>query len=283
MTMNGAVLPIMANFIVAAEEANVPLNELSGTLQNDILKEFMVRNTYIYPPKQSMRIVADIIEYSSKYMPKFNPVSISGYHMQEAGANAVQELAFTIADGLEYIQLAVDRGLNVDDFAPRLSFFFGIGMNFFYGDCKIRAARILWATYVKRRFKPKDDKSLALRTHCQTSGVSLTNQDPYNNIIRTTIEALSAVLGGTQSLHTNSFDEALGLPTEESATIARNTQLILQEETGLTNIIDPLAGSYYVESLTQELFDKASSVIDEIYDFGGMTQFVESGLPKLSN
>ncbi|MEC7455319.1 MAG: methylmalonyl-CoA mutase family protein, partial [Pseudomonadota bacterium] len=255
MTMNGAVLPIMANFIVAAEEANVPLNELSGTLQNDILKEFMVRNTYIYPPKQSMRIVADIIQYSSKYMPKFNPVSISGYHMQEAGANAVQELAFTIADGLEYIQLAVDRGLKVDDFAPRLSFFFGIGMNFFMEIAKLRAARILWATYVKRRFKPKDDKSLALRTHCQTSGVSLTNQDPYNNIIRTTIEALSAVLGGTQSLHTNSFDEALGLPTEESATIARNTQLILQEETGLTNIIDPLAGSYYVESLTQELFD----------------------------
>lgn len=281
MTMNGAVLPIMANFIVAAEEADVPLYELSGTLQNDILKEFMVRNTYIYPPKQSMRIVADIIEYSSKYMPKFNPVSISGYHMQEAGANAVQELAFTIADGLEYIQLAVDRGLKVDDFAPRLSFFFGIGMNFFMEIAKLRAARILWATYVKRRFKPKDDKSLALRTHCQTSGVSLTNQDPYNNIIRTTIEALSAVLGGTQSLHTNSFDEALGLPTEESATIARNTQLILQEETGLTNIIDPLAGSYYVESLTQELFDKASSVIDEIYDFGGMTQFVESGLPKL--
>ena len=281
MTMNGAVLPIMANFIVAAEEANVPLNELSGTLQNDILKEFMVRNTYIYPPKQSMRIVADIIEYSSKYMPKFNPVSISGYHMQEAGANAVQELAFTIADGLEYIQLAVDRGLNVDDFAPRLSFFFGIGMNFFMEIAKLRAARILWATYVKRRFKPKDDKSLALRTHCQTSGVSLTNQDPYNNIIRTTTEALSAVLGGTQSLHTNSFDEALGLPTEESATIARNTQLILQEETGLTNVIDPLAGSYYVESLTQKLFDKASSVIDEIYDFGGMTQFVESGLPKL--
>ena len=281
MTMNGAVLPIMANFIVVAEETDTPLDQLSGTLQNDILKEFMVRNTYIYPPEPSMRIVSDILEFTSKHMPKFNPVSISGYHMHEAGANGVQELAYTISDGLEYVQLATDRGLNPDDFVPRLSFFFAVGMNFFMEVAKLRAARLLWARYMRQRFSPSDEKSLILRMHCQTSGVSLTSKDPYNNVIRTTIEALSAVLGGTQSLHTNSFDEALGLPTEQSAAIARNTQLILQEEAGLTKTVDPLAGSYYVESLTQDLFDRACILIDEIFNSGGMTKYVESGLPKL--
>ena len=244
MTMNGAVLPVMASFIVAAEEQGVKTEALMGTLQNDILKEFMVRNTYIYPPAPSMRIVADIIGYTSKYMPKFNSISISGYHMQEAGATNVQELAFTIADGIEYARTAISSGLDIDNFAPRLSFFFATGMNFFMEIAKLRAARILWATLMKEKFSPKNEASLVLRTHCQTSGVSLTSKDPYNNIIRTTIEAMSAVLGGTQSLHTNAFDEALGLPTEFSARIARNTQLVIQEETGVTHVADPLAGSY---------------------------------------
>ena len=257
MTMNGAVLPVMASFIVAAEEQGVAPEQLSGTLQNDILKEFMVRNTYIYPPAPSMRIVSDIISYTSNRMPKFNSISISGYHMQEAGATNVQELAYTIADGIEYVRTAINSGMNVDKFAPRLSFFFAIGMNFFMEVAKLRAARILWATLIEEKFSPKDQRSLMLRTHCQTSGVSLTSKDPYNNIMRTTIEAMSAVLGGTQSLHTNSFDEALGLPTEFAAGIARNTQLVIQEETGITNVVDPLAGSYYVESLTSALVDAA--------------------------
>jgi len=250
MTMNGAVLPILAMYIVAAEEQGVTPDKLSGTMQNDILKEFMVRNTYIYPPEPSMRIVADIIGYTAKNMPKYNSISISGYHMQEAGGNAVQELGFTIADGIEYVRVAMKSGLEVDAFAPRLSFFFGIGMNLFMEAAKLRAARVLWSTLMEELFQPKDQRSLMLRTHCQTSGVSLTGQDPYNNIIRTTIEGLAAALGGTQSLHTNSFDEALALPTEFSAHIARNTQLVLQEETGVTKVVDPLAGSYYVESLT---------------------------------
>ena len=282
MTMNGAVLPIMASFIVAAEEQGVKPEDLMGTLQNDILKEFMVRNTYIYPPAPSMRIVADIIGYASAHMPKFNSISISGYHMQEAGATNVQELAFTIADGIEYVRTAIDSGLNVDNFAPRLSFFFAIGMNFFMEIAKLRAARILWSTLMKDKFNPKNEKSLVLRTHCQTSGVSLTSKDPYNNIIRTTIEAMSAVLGGTQSLHTNAFDEALGLPTEFSARIARNTQLVIQEETGITNVIDPLAGSYYIETLTDQLVKSARKLIDEVEELGGMTKAVESGMPKLS-
>ena len=281
MTMNGAVIPIMAMFIVAAEEQGVPPEQLSGTLQNDILKEFMVRNTYIYPPEPSMRIVSDIISYTSRHMPRFNSVSISGYHMQEAGATCAQELAFTIADGIEYVRAAVATGLDVDDFAPRLSFFFGIGMNFFMEIAKLRAARILWSTLMQKHFSPSNPKSLMLRTHCQTSGVSLTAKSPYNNIVRTTIEALSAVLGGTQSLHTNSFDEALALPTEFSAKIARDTQLILQEETGITNVIDPLAGSYYLESLTKQLVDVARQHIDEIEAMGGMTKAVESGIPKM--
>ena len=255
MTMNGAVLPVLAAFIVAAEEQGVPAKQISGTIQNDILKEFMVRNTYIYPPGPSMRIVADIIAYSAAEMPKFNSVSISGYHMLEAGATAVQELAFTLADGLEYVRAALSRGLAIDAFAPRLSFFFGIGMNFFMEIAKLRAARLLWAELIQP-FGPKDPASLALRTHCQTSGVSLTEHSPYNNIIRTTIEALAAVLGGTQSLHTNAFDEALALPTPFSAAIARNTQLILQEETGITHTVDPLAGSYYLESLTASLVER---------------------------
>ncbi len=280
MTMNGAVLPVMAMFIVAAEEQGVPLEKLAGTLQNDILKEFMVRNTYIYPPGPSMRIVSDIIGYTAKRMPRFNPVSISGYHMQEAGATSVQELAYTIADGIEYVRAAIASGLEVDEFAPRLSFFFCIGMNFFMEIAKLRAARVLWATNMQRLFSPTDERSLLLRTHCQTSGVSLTVQDPYNNIVRTTIEALAGVLGGTQSLHTNAFDEALGLPTEDSARIARNTQLILREETGVTKVIDPLAGSYYVESLTAGLIAEASKLIDEVESAGGMTKAVESGLPK---
>ena len=281
MTMNGAVLPVMASFIVAAEEQGVSPEKLSGTLQNDILKEFMVRNTYIYPPSPSMRIVSDIIGYTSQEMPKFNSISISGYHMQEAGATNVQELAYTIADGIEYVRTAINSGMDVDKFAPRLSFFFAIGMNFFMEIAKLRAARILWATLMEEKFSPKDKRSLMLRTHCQTYGVSLTSKDPYNNIMRTTIEAMSAVLGGTQSLHTNSFDEALGLPTEFAARIARNTQLVLQEETGITNVVDPLAGSYFVENLTSELVDAAMALINEVEDMGGMTKAVESGMPKL--
>ncbi|MBB4112214.1 methylmalonyl-CoA mutase [Rhizobium sp. BK226] len=279
MTMNGAVIPILASFIVAGEEQGVPQAELSGTIQNDILKEFMVRNTYIYPPEPSMRIVADIIEYTAREMPKFNSISISGYHMQEAGATLVQELAFTLADGREYVRAAIAKGLNVDDFAGRLSFFFAIGMNFFMEAAKLRAARLLW-TRIMEEFQPKKTSSLMLRTHCQTSGVSLQEQDPYNNIIRTAFEAMSAVLGGTQSLHTNSFDEAIALPTEFSARIARNTQLILQHETGVTKVVDPLAGSYYVESLTKELADKAWALIEEVEALGGMTKAVNDGLPK---
>ncbi len=280
MTMNGAVIPVMAFYIVAAEEQGVDQSKLSGTIQNDILKEFMVRNTYIYPPQPSMRIVADIIEYTSKYMPRFNSISISGYHIQEAGANAVLELAFTLADGLEYVKTALARGLDIDAFAPRLSFFFGIGMNFFMEIAKLRAARFLWAKLMSR-FEPKNPRSMALRTHCQTSGWSLTAQQPYNNIIRTTIEALAAVLGGTQSLHTNALDEAIALPTEFSARIARNTQIILQEETSVCRSVDPLAGSYYIESLTHALIDEAEKIINEIEEMGGMTKAIESGMPKL--
>ena len=280
MTMNGAVLPVLASFIVAGEEQGVSQEKLSGTIQNDILKEFMVRNTYIYPPAPSMRIVADIIAHTATQMPKFNSISISGYHMQEAGANLVQELAFTLADGLEYVRAATDRGLDVDDFAPRLSFFFCIGMNFFMEAAKLRAARTLWARWMQKLFSPADERSLMLRTHCQTSGASLSEQDPYNNIIRTTIEAMAATLGGTQSLHTNSFDEAISLPTDFSARIARNTQLILQHETGITDTVDPLAGSYYVETLTAELIEKADALITEIQDMGGMTVAVQDGLPK---
>ena len=280
MTMNGAVLPVMAMFIVAGEEQGVSQAQLSGTIQNDILKEFMVRNTYIYPPAPSMRIVSDIIGYTAKHMPRFNPVSISGYHMQEAGATSVQELAYTIADGIEYVRAAIASGLDVDEFAPRLSFFFCLGMNFFMEIAKLRAARVLWATNMKRLFSPGDERSLLMRTHCQTSGVSLTVQDPYNNIVRTTIEALAGVLGGTQSLHTNAFDEALGLPTDTSARVARNTQLILREETGVTKVIDPLAGSYYLESLTASMVEEATKLIDEVESLGGMTKAVESGLPK---
>ena len=281
MTMNGAVLPVMAMYIVAAQEQGVSVEKLSGTLQNDILKEFMVRNTYIYPPTPSMRIVSDIIAYTSANMPKFNSISISGYHMQEAGATCAQELAYTIADGIEYVRVAIASGLDVDVFAPRLSFFFAIGMNFFMEVAKLRAARLLWSTLMAEKFDPKDTRSLMLRTHCQTSGVSLTANDPYNNIMRTTIEAMAATLGGTQSLHTNSFDEALALPTEFSARIARNTQLVLQEETGITRVVDPLAGSYYVESLTHELASVARKLIDEVEEMGGMTRAVESGLPKM--
>jgi len=279
MTMNGAVIPILASFIVAGEEQGVSRAALSGTIQNDILKEFMVRNTYIYPPEPSMRIVADIIEFTAKEMPKFNSISISGYHMQEAGATLVQELAFTLADGREYVRAALKKGLDVDEFAGRLSFFFAIGMNFFMEAAKLRAARLLW-TRIMEEFAPKKASSLMLRTHCQTSGVSLQEQDPYNNIVRTAFEAMSAVLGGTQSLHTNSFDEAIALPTEFSARIARNTQLILQHETGVTRVVDPLAGSYYVESLTKELADAAWKLIEEVEALGGMTKAVESGLPK---
>ena len=281
MTMNGAVLPVMAMYIVAAEEQGVAPGALAGTLQNDILKEFMVRNTYIYPPQPSMRIVADIIAFTSEHMPRFNSISISGYHMQEAGATAVQELAFTLADGIEYVRAARDRGLDVDRFAPRLSFFFGIGMNFFMEIAKLRAARLLWATLMEELFQPTDPRSLMLRTHCQTSGVSLTSQDPYNNVMRTAVEALAAVLGGTQSLHTNSFDEALALPSEFSAHIARNTQLVLREETGITKVVDPLGGSYYVEKLTADLAGAARALIDEVESLGGMTRAVESGMPKL--
>ena len=280
MTMNGAVLPVLAAYIVAAEEQGVAPERLAGTIQNDILKEFMVRNTYIYPPAPSMRIVADIIEYTAKHMPKFNSISISGYHMQEAGATATEELAFTLADGLEYVRSALGRGLAIDDFAPRLSFFFAIGMNFFMEIAKLRAARLLWARIVGQ-FDPAEPQSLMLRTHCQTSGVSLTEQDPYNNIVRTAYEALAAVLGGTQSLHTNSFDEAIALPTEFSARLARNTQLILAEETGVTHVVDPLGGSYYVEALTHSLAHHAWALIEEVEELGGMTKAVESGMPKL--
>ncbi len=281
MTMNGAVLPVLANFIVAGEEQGISPAQLSGTIQNDILKEFMVRNTYIYPPAPSMQIVADIIEYTSSNMPRFNSVSISGYHMQEAGATCVQELAFTIADGIEYVRAAVKKGLDVDKFAPRLSFFFCLGMNFFMEIAKLRAARLLWAEQMQKYFQPKTEQSLMLRTHCQTSGVSLTEQDPYNNIIRTTIEALAGALGGTQSLHTNSFDEAMALPSEFSSRIARNTQLVLQEETGLTKVVDPLAGSYYVEALTASVASHARKLIEEVEDLGGMTKAIEAGMPKL--
>ncbi len=280
MTMNGAVLPVMAFYIVAAEEQGVRPDALAGTIQNDILKEFMVRNTYIYPPAPSMRIVADVIGFAAAHMPRFNPISISGYHMQEAGATLVQELAFTLADGLDYARAAVGRGLAIDAFAPRLSFFFGIGMNFFMEIAKLRAARFLWAKLVQREFRPKDPRSLMLRTHCQTSGVSLQAQDVDNNVVRTTIEALAAVLGGTQSLHTNAFDEALALPTDRSARIARNTQLILAEETGIRHVVDPLGGSYYVEQLTASLARAASALIDEVEAMGGMTRAIEAGMPK---
>ncbi|HEY5156198.1 MAG TPA: methylmalonyl-CoA mutase [Acidimicrobiales bacterium] len=280
MTMNGAVIPVLAMFVVAGEEQGVDQAQLSGTIQNDILKEFMVRNTYIYPPAPSMRAVADIITYTARNMPRYNSISISGYHMQEAGATAEQELAFTIADGLEYVRSALAQGLDVDEFAGRLSFFFAIGMNFFMEIAKLRAARLLWHR-VMAPFEPKKPQSLMLRTHCQTSGVSLTEQDPYNNVVRTAVEAMAAVLGGTQSLHTNAFDEALGLPTETSARIARNTQLILAEETGITHVVDPLGGSYYIEALTDELVTKAWALIEEVESLGGMTKAVESGMPKL--
>ncbi|MES2970379.1 MAG: methylmalonyl-CoA mutase [Pseudomonadota bacterium] len=280
MTMNGAVIPILASFIVAGEEQGVSRADLSGTIQNDILKEFMVRNTYVYPPEPSMRIIADIIEYTAAEMPKFNSISISGYHMQEAGANLVQELAFTLADGREYVRTAIARGMDVDAFAGRLSFFFAIGMNFFMEAAKLRAARLLWHR-IMTGFGAKKTGSLMLRTHCQTSGVSLQEQDPYNNVVRTAYEALAAVLGGTQSLHTNALDEAIALPTEFAARIARNTQLILQEETGITKVIDPLAGSYYVESLTAELAEQAWALMEEVEAMGGMTKAVASGMPKL--
>ncbi len=280
MTMNGAVLPVLAAFIVAGEEQGVAAGDLAGTIQNDILKEFMVRNTYIYPPEPSMRIVADIIAHTAAHMPKFNSVSISGYHMQEAGATCVQELAYTLANGREYVRAAIAAGLEVDAFAPRLSFFFNVGMNFFMEIAKLRAARLLWARMMAV-FEPKDTRSLSLRTHVQTSGVSLTEQDPYNNIVRTAYEAMAAVLGGTQSLHTNSFDEALALPSQTSARIARNTQLILAEETGVTNVIDPLSGSYYVESLTHAVAAHAWALIEEVDAAGGMTSAVAAGLPKM--
>ena len=280
MTMNGAIIPVLAMFIVAGEEQGVDKSVLSGTVQNDILKEFMVRNTYIYPPEPSMRIVSDIIEYTATKMPKFNSISISGYHMQEAGSTLAQELAYTLADGMEYVRAALDKGLDIDIFAGRLSFFFCIGMNMFMEAAKLRAARQMWAK-IMTDFGAKSDRSKMLRTHCQTSGVSLTEQDPYNNVIRTTIEAMAATLGGTQSLHTNSFDEAIALPTEQSARIARNTQLILQHESGITDVVDPLGGSYYIEALTKDLADRAWELIDEVEQLGGMTKAVEAGLPKM--
>ena len=280
MTMNGAVIPIMAFYIVAAQEQGVESSKLSGTIQNDILKEFMVRNTYIYPPTESMRIIGDIFKYTSKHMPKFNSISISGYHMHEAGANAELELAYTLADGLEYIRTGINAGLKIDDFAPRLSFFWGIGMNHFREIAKMRAARLLWAKIIKD-FNPSNPKSMALRTHCQTSGWSLTEADAYNNVTRTCVEAISAVLGGTQSLHTNSLDEAIALPSENAARIARNTQLFIQEETNVTKTIDPWAGSRYIEQLTHEIADKAWGLIQEVEDLGGMTKAIESGLPKM--
>ena len=280
MTMNGAVIPVLAFFIVAAEEQGVSPEKLSGTIQNDILKEFMVRNTYIYPPQPSMRIIGDIFEFTSKYMPKFNSISISGYHMQEAGATADLELAYTLADGLEYLRTGIKAGLDIDDFAPRLSFFWAIGMNYFMEIAKMRAGRLLWSKIVKQ-FNPKDHKSLALRTHCQTSGWSLTEQDPFNNVTRTAIEALGAAMGHTQSLHTNSLDEAIALPTDFSARIARNTQLVLQEETGITKVVDPWGGSFYVEYLTDQLAQKAWALIQEVEEMGGMAKAIEAGLPKL--
>ena len=280
MTMNGAVLPVLAGYVVAAEEQGVSQDKLSGTIQNDILKEFMVRNTYIYPPEPSMKIIGDIIEYTAKHMPKFNSISISGYHMQEAGANQALEMAFTLADGKEYVKTAIAKGMDVDDFAGRLSFFWAVGMNFYLEIAKMRAARLLWCRIMKG-FDAKNPKSLMLRTHSQTSGWSLTEQDPYNNVVRTTIEAMAAVFGGTQSLHTNSFDEAIALPTEFSSRIARNTQLIIQEETHITNVIDPWAGSYMMESLTQEMADKAWAIIEEVEAMGGMTKAVDSGWAKL--
>lgn len=281
MTMNGAVLPILANYVVAAEEQGVSSDKLSGTIQNDILKEFMVRNTYIYPPTPSMKIISDIFAYTSENMPKFNSISISGYHMQEAGADAALELAYTLADGKEYIQTAIKSGLKIDSFAPRLSFFFGIGMNFYMEVAKLRAARLLWNEIVSE-FNPENPKSSMLRTHCQTSGWSLTEQDPYNNIVRTTIEAMAAVFGGTQSLHTNSFDEAIALPTEFSARIARNTQIILQEETGITKVVDPWGGSYMMETLTKEIADRAREIMKEVDELGGMAKAIEKGVPKLN-
>lgn len=280
MTMNGAVLPVLAGYIVAAEEQGVSQDKLSGTIQNDILKEFMVRNTYIFPPKPSMKIIADIFEYTSKNMPRFNSISISGYHIQEAGADAALELAYTLADGKEYIETAIKAGMKIDDFAPRLSFFFGIGMNFYMEIAKLRAARLLWCEIVEK-YNPTSEKSKMLRTHCQTSGWSLTEQDPYNNVIRTTVEAMAAVFGGTQSLHTNSFDEAIALPTEFSARIARNTQIILQEETGITNTVDPWGGSYMMESLTNDIANRAREIIKEVDEAGGMAKAIETGLPKL--
>jgi len=281
MTMNGAVLPIMGMYIAAALEQGAEMKDLTGTIQNDILKEFMVRNTYIYPPEMSMKIIADIFEFQSKNMPRFNSISISGYHMQEAGADSKLELAFTIADGLEYIRTAQKAGLDVDDVAPRFSFFFGIGMNFYMEIAKLRAARILWATLVKDKFGAKNPKSTTLRTHCQTSGWSLTEKDPYNNIVRTTIEAMSAIFGGTQSLHTNSFDEAIALPTQFSSRVARNTQLILQEETGIPHVVDPWGGSYMMETLTNELVEEARAIIDEVEELGGMTKAIITGMPKM--
>jgi methylmalonyl-CoA mutase len=280
MTMNGAVLPVLAGYVVAAEEQGVPQDQLSGTIQNDILKEFMVRNTYIYPPEPSMRIIGDIIAHTATHMPRFNSISISGYHMQEAGANQALEMAFTLADGAEYVKTAIAKGLHVDDFAPRLSFFWAVGMNFYLEIAKMRAARLLWCRIMKG-FGATNPKSLMLRTHSQTSGWSLTEQDPYNNVVRTTIEAMAAVFGGTQSLHTNSFDEAIALPTEFSSRIARNTQLIIQEETHITNVVDPWAGSYMMESLTQEMADKAWAIIEEVNAMGGMTKAVDSGWAKL--
>ena len=280
MTMNGAVLPVLAGYVVAAEEQGVPQDQLSGTIQNDILKEFMVRNTYIYPPAPSMRIIGDIIAHCSRSMPRFNTISISGYHMQEAGANAALEMAYTLADGKEYIRTALAAGLNIDDFAPRLSFFWGVGMDFYMEIAKMRAARLLWAEIVAE-FEPKNPKSSMLRTHSQTSGWSLTEQDPYNNIVRTTVEAMAAVFGGTQSLHTNALDEAIALPSEFAARIARNTQLILQEETGIGQVVDPWGGSYMMEALTAEMADKGRELIAEIDDLGGMAKAIESGVPKL--
>ena len=280
MTMNGAVIPILAGYIVAAEEQGISHDQLSGTIQNDILKEYLTRNTYIYPPVPSMRIISDIMAFCSKTMPKYNTISISGYHMMEAGANSVLQTAFTLADGVEYVRAALKSGMDVDAFAPRLSFFFGIGMNFFMDIAMLRAARFLWNRLMSE-FNPKNPKSSMLRTHCQTSGWSLTEQDPYNNVIRTTLEAMSAVLGGTQSLHTNSFDEAIGLPTDFSARIARNTQIIIQEESQVCHVIDPLGGSYYIESLTNSIIDEAQKIIDEIADLGGMAKAIESGMPKM--
>ncbi|MFO0687402.1 MAG: methylmalonyl-CoA mutase [Myxococcota bacterium] len=281
MTMNGAVIPVLASFIVAGEEQGVPRKKLAGTIQNDILKEFMVRNTYIYPPTPSMRIVADIIEYTAKEMPKFNSISISGYHMQEAGATTVQELAFTIADGLDYVRAALSKGMDIDEFAGRLSFFWCIGMNFYLEIAKMRAGRRIWAERLEQEFAPKDARSLMLRTHCQTSGASLTEQDPMNNIIRTTIEAMAAVFGGTQSLHTNGYDEAVSLPTDTAARVARNTQLILQEESGIPAVVDPWGGSYFMESLTESVYQAANALIDEVEAMGGMTKAIEAGMPKL--